>query len=90
MTSEGREAEFVLDPAVYSKDVVLKTAYLFLDRAYFLFRNVPEGFAVSCKTKSGETSAEALVGDFANELLNGVLRETVAQENRAIRETIFS
>lgn len=90
MMAEGREAEFTLDADVYSKSAILKTAYLFLDRGYFLFANAPEGFAVRCKTKRADDSAEDLAGDFANELLNTVLRETVALENRAIRETIYS
>jgi len=68
----------------------MKTAYLFLDRAYFTFRNVETGFLVTCKTKKASESAEALLGDFANELLNTVLREKLASENRTIRETIYS
>lgn len=68
----------------------MKTAYLFLDRAYFTFRNEEAGFLVTCKTKKESESAEDLLGDFANELLNTVLREKLAAENRAIRETIYS
>lgn len=68
----------------------MKTAYLFLDRAYFTFRNAENGFLVTCKTKKAEESAENLLGDFANELLNTVLREKLATENRVIRETIYS
>ena len=68
----------------------MKTAYLFLDRAYFTFRNAEGGFQVKCKTKSDKETAEAVLGDFANELLNTLLRESIAAENRTIRETIFS
>lgn len=68
----------------------MKTAYLFLDRAYFTFRNVEGGFLTQCKTKKESESAEALLGDFANELLNTVLREKLSSDNRAIREKIYS
>lgn len=89
-SSDGRMAEFVLDSSVYPKETVMKTAYLFLDKAYFRFANSPEGFLTACKTKSDSLSAETLLGEFANELLNTVLRERMAMENRAVRETIYA
>lgn len=85
------ESAVDIDGSWYPKWAILKTAYLFFDRGYFVFSQKSETVvAVSCRTKNPSDSASAILGDFVNELANGILREKLAEENRSVRESIFS
>lgn len=84
-----REIRFVIDEQLYPRDAVYGAAYVFVDRCYvFLDRPADRKVAVRLRAKGGATAAdlEALAGEFANELLNQVLRLRVGEATARIRE----
>lgn len=88
-TTDGRRVSFVLDESIYPRDAVYGAAYLFVDRSYlFLSRPGEDRIEVRLKPKdeADATSLEALAGEFANELLNQVVRLRVGESTAQIRE----
>lgn len=86
---DGRRVSFTLDETIYPLDAVYGAAYLFLERCY-LFLDRPDNQKVEVRLKprkppeAGEL--EALAGEFANELLNQVLRQRISDSTSRIRE----
>lgn len=85
-TTDGKRVSFVVDEEVYPRDAVYGAAYLFVDRCYvFLTRPADDKVEVRLKPKE-EGDLEALAGEFANELLNQVVRLRVGEATAQIRE----
>ncbi len=87
--TDGRRVSFVLDESIYPRDAVYGAAYLFVDRCFlFLTRPGDNAIEVRMKPKEEATSAdlEKLAGEFANELLNQVVRLRVGESTSQIRE----
>jgi His-Xaa-Ser system protein HxsD len=84
-----RDVILEVDETLYPLDAIYGTCYLFVDRCYvFLERTEDKKVRIRLRAKS-ETSPEvleALVGEFANELLNQVLRFKVSEATAQIRE----
>lgn len=84
-----RQVSFEIDETVYPPDAVFGAAYLFIDRCFvFLTRPGDQRLGVRLRTR-GEASEEQLVelgGEFANELLNQVLRHRIGVSTARIRE----
>jgi His-Xaa-Ser system protein HxsD len=78
---------------IYPLDAIYGAAYLFIDRC-FVFLDRPEDQVVSVRLKvkkenpkeDSQTVLESLVGEFANELLNQVLRFRITESTSKIRE----
>src|SRR5678815_3240479 len=91
---EQGSARLSVDAAVYSLDALRAAAYVFLDRCYvFLTKPAETRFEVTLSPKDGkvdETSLAMWVGELANELLATSWRMKIAEENRAVVETITS
>ena len=91
---EQGSARLSVDAAVYSLDALRAAAYVFLDRCYvFLTKPAENRFEVVLSPKDGKTdeaSLTAWVGELANELLATSWRMKIAEENRAVVETITS
>ncbi|RME23239.1 MAG: His-Xaa-Ser system protein HxsD [Deltaproteobacteria bacterium] len=86
---DGRRVALTLDEELYPRDAILGAAYLFVDRAWvFLSRPGDRQVEVRLKPKGDTDSAalEALAGEFANELLNQVLRVRIGESTGRIRE----
>lgn len=84
-----RQIRFVVDEQLYPRDAVYGAAYIFIDRCYVLLdRPADQRVAVRLRTKGPSTEAEleALAGEFANELLNQVLRVRLGESTARIRE----
>ena len=78
-----------IDEQIYPRDAILGAAYLFLDRCYlFMRRPADQQLAVEIKGKNplSQPELEALAGEFANELLNQVIRCRVSDSTAKIRE----
>ena len=87
---DERRVSFVVDEDLYPKDAIYGAAYLFVDRC-FVFLERPEDGKVEVRLKSKADGVEtpeleALAGEFANELLNQVLRLKVSQATGKIRD----
>ncbi len=90
-----RRVHFVIDEDIYPRDAIYGAAYLFVDRAYiFLDRPADRRVRVQLRPKAGgvpgEGELEALAGEFANELLNQVLRTRISASTARIREYYFA
>ncbi len=88
-STDGRRVSFTLDEAIYPRDAVYGAAYLFVDRAYvFLTRPADDRIEVRLKPKeeSDKAGLEKLAGEYANELLNQVVRVRVGESTAQIRE----
>lgn len=89
---EERRVRFPIDESLFPLDAVYGAAYLFVDRCYvFLDRPADQIVEVQLRAKevtaeADEAALEALAGEFANELLNQVLRIRVGESNRKLRE----
>ncbi len=84
-----RQVTFVLDDAIYPRDAVFGAAYLFVDRCYLFFEIPSEGktaVRIRARGEATEAQLEALAGDFANELLNQVVRGRISASTSKIRE----
>ena len=81
---------------IYPLDAIYGASYLFIDRC-FVFLDRPEDQVVSVRLRTKDQKQsdtgnedlsvlEALVGEFANELLNQVLRFRITESTAKIRE----
>lgn len=88
-TLSEREISFDIDETLYPLDAVYGASYLFVDRS-FVFLARPSDRHVRVRLRSREAASpealEALAGEFANELLNQVLRRRISDSTRTIRE----
>jgi His-Xaa-Ser system protein HxsD len=80
-----------VDAAAYSLDALYGASYIFIDRCYVLLDKPDASWRVTLSWKKGDPTPEqlrALVGEFANELLSCAWRAKIAQESRAIIESV--
>lgn len=83
--------ELIIDTKIFSKDIILKTAYNFLDIWYFIFSYEGKNIKMQCQTKNSENiSSEQLILNFCDEILNVYLREKIENENKELRNIIIS
>ncbi len=90
-TKKWKKFELLIDYKIYSKEIILRTAYLFLDKWYFFFKededkNLVLQFTLKPWVKD---KLENIISDFSDELLNTQLRATIAQENKEIRNEVI-
>jgi His-Xaa-Ser system protein HxsD len=82
-----------LNRKLYTLEVVYGTAYVFIDRCYVLLDIDEQGALVvrlRGKQPLDEDHLEALAGEFANELINQLLRVKISKRNAKVREAIVS
>lgn len=73
----------------YAREVVFRTCYAFTDRAYlWLEPQEDQSLIVAITRKSAETDLDAIVGEFANALIDYALRHQITLETSSIRETL--
>ncbi len=81
-----------VEAALYPLDALYGAAYVFIDRCFVLLDKPDEAHVrVTLSHKKGEASPEslrALVGEFMNELLSCAWRAKIAEESRALVETV--
>lgn len=90
--TENNKYELLIDNNLFSKDIIMKTAFLFLDKWYFFLKKKEDNtFIVQFTLKEwSESSLETLIWDFSNELLNNSLREKLFEDNKEIRNEIIT
>ena len=92
-TFSENAVEFILSEEIYPRDASYGTAYIFVDRCYlFLTRPMDKQVGVRLRLKQAPQSAEegqhqldAMAGEFANELLNQVLRHRIGLATADLR-----
>lgn len=86
---DSNRVTFAIDEEIYPRDAIYGAAYLFLNRCYvFLGRPADKTVSVQLrsKTPADEDALVALAGEYANELLNQVVRIRVGEATARIRE----
>ncbi|MCB9778819.1 MAG: His-Xaa-Ser system protein HxsD [Alphaproteobacteria bacterium] len=86
---DGTRVAVLVDEELYPRDAVYGAAYLFVDRAWvFLSRNDDKQIEVRLRPKDASSPEilTALAGEFANELLNQVMRVRISDSTQKIRE----
>lgn len=84
-----RTVSFDLHEELYAREAVYGAAYLFVDRTYvFLTRPADKTVRVRLRARdeATEESLVALAGEFANELLNQMVRRQISESTAQIRE----
>ena len=85
----ARTVSFDLNEELYAKEAVYGAAYLFVDRVY-VFLTRPGDNQIRVRLRSREEADEealiALAGEFANELLNQMVRRQVGDATAQIRQ----
>jgi His-Xaa-Ser system protein HxsD len=88
-STDGRRVSFTLSESIYPRDAVYGAAYLFVGKCFlFLTRPGDDQVEVRLKPKDETDAAglEKLAGEFANELLNQVVRQRIGESTSQIRE----
>lgn len=91
-STEWNSLEMVIDTKIFDKDIVLKAAFNFIDRWYFLFSINNDGNILLQYTPKDDVSldAEKVVRDFTDDLLEVYLRDKLEKDNKVIREAIIT
>jgi His-Xaa-Ser system protein HxsD len=87
----ARSVTLRVDPAIYSLDALYAAAYVFIDRCYVVLDKPDSSYRATLAWKRGAPSSEqleALVGEFANELLSCAWRAKITQANRDLLESV--
>lgn len=78
--------------STYPADAIMGAAYVFIDRCYVWLDANGGGdeytVRLSGRNPMDSTSLEALAGEFGNELLAHALRGRIAEQNKALLETV--
>ncbi len=87
---EDNVFEILIDKDIFSKDIVLKASYNFLDRWYFFFRLDKDYNIILQFTKKDDSNENPknILDDFSDEMLSVLLRDNLEKENKNIREAI--
>ncbi|MCH2188894.1 hypothetical protein MK079_03635 [Candidatus Gracilibacteria bacterium] len=89
-THEDNGFECVIDTKIFSQEVVLKTAFGFLEKAYFFFQYDTSGMLiVQCYKKDEAYNPKNILLDFSDELLNVTLRVQLEERNKTARDAIL-
>lgn len=82
--------ELLIDSSFFSREVVLKASYQFLDVAYFFFKKDSDGnFIAQIQPKQKECDISEFIWDYYDELINFSLRVSLEKQNQEIRNRIF-
>ena len=76
-----------VDKQIYHKEVLLKTAYQFVDAAYLHLSQDESNWIISWTNKPGQTTEP---GDFENELITQQLRYQLLEKTSDIRKLMLA
>jgi len=85
-----KQFELLIDVNIFSKDIILKAAYQFLDRGYFFFKQDNDWNIILQFTlrEDNNENPKNIIANFSDELLATYLRDKLEKENKEIREKI--
>jgi len=87
--TDGRTVSFTLSEELYPRDAVYGAAYIFVGKCFVFLTRPGEGqieVRLRPKEETDRAGLEGLAGEFANELLNQVVRQRVGESTAQIRE----
>lgn len=86
---EWEKVELLIDTNIFSKDIVLKAAYNFLDKVYFFFKIENDNIIVQFTKKTDiKQDINKILLEFSDEILSVKLRNDLEISNKEIREKI--
>ena len=89
VSSDSHRTELLINTQLFSPVIVMKAAYIFLDRAYFFFFTRSDWLIVQITPKAWvDWNAEKFAHEYSDELLAYALRVHIEIENKEVRETI--
>ena len=77
------------DKGLYSKEALIKAAYVFIDNAYIYLSQNEDNFVVDIEKKDGSDECEAC-NEFKNEMLMQNARQMVYNNTKDIRKIILA
>ncbi len=81
--------ELIIDTQIFSKDIILKSAFVYLDQWYFFFKYDKENIILQFTQKDWvDVSPEIIIWEFSDTLLEMTLRDKLEKDNKTIREAI--
>lgn len=92
INSKNDSVLFSVSTRIYSKDIIYKACYVFIDKMYIFLdiSDKKDAILVTLRGKAPllKNELEKLKGEFMNELLNCLVRENVSKRNQKILEQI--
>ncbi len=92
INSKNDSVLFSVSTRIYSKDIIYKACYVFIDKMYIFLdiSDKKDAILVTLRGKAPllKNELEKLKGEFMNELLNSLIRENVSKRNQKILEQI--
>lgn len=87
-----KKFELIIDPNIFNRNIIFKSAHIFLEKGYFFFKhNEEKNIVLQFTLKDGiEEKPEMILGAYSDELLNNLLREKVFEENKEVRTEIIT
>ena len=77
----------VVDKSIYSKEVLLKTAYSFTEKAYLHLSQTDDNWIIDWTDKDDNSVSSQ---DFENELISQQLREELLEKTADIRKLVLA
>jgi His-Xaa-Ser system protein HxsD len=82
-------ARWRIDLELYTADAIFRACYKFTDRCYILLDRADERAVMAeFRAKDGNPDMDAILGEFANELIDQRLRMDLARETKVVRDLI--
>jgi His-Xaa-Ser system protein HxsD len=86
---DNNRLELFVDSSIFPVDVILRSAYTFIDKTYFFFSMTSHWVLVQIQPKEDQVwGAEKFALEYSDELLATLLRYKLENDNKEIRETI--
>jgi len=88
----GTSFELLIDTQIFPKEIILKSAYNFLDKWYFFFKfDKDQNIILEFTSKDNiKIQAETIILEFSDDLLDVYLRDKLEKDNKVIREAIVT
>ena len=88
---EWNKFELMIDTNIFPKDIILKAAFVHLDKGYFYFKKDANNIILQFTTKQWIVEKpEKIIWEFSDTLLETTLRDKLEKDNKIIRETIVT
>jgi His-Xaa-Ser system protein HxsD len=85
------ERQLTVDLSLYGEEGLFRACYAFTDRCFLFLRDAgPSKVTVVFRKRQSPKTLDALIEEFANELVSQRLRAQLAAETKSVREMIVA
>ena len=82
------QLEILIDWKIFDEDVILKTAYEYMDKIHFYFTSEWKNYKVHLRAKDTKSDIMELTRDFNDDLVHHRLRKSIDQQTWKLRQKI--